>query len=132
MYTIRKCGERHGGFCPKEDDDQQAHSYGDVYEIDEAICGRCLITVNVATNIVAKWGVSENTGQYTHMQNFHAPTNPLMLKEWVQRMWYINSATFDIDEYTDMFKAIATFNGDPVCQVHLRMLVHHEMTGKWW
>jgi hypothetical protein len=86
------------------------------------ICGRCLVHLNASGYVAAKWG----TGNIEQAPN---PQNPRALRKWAEDMLYGNNARFEINGMTDCMEAISTWNGDPVCSVHLWQLASAEMQG---
>jgi hypothetical protein len=75
------------------------------------ICNRCIVVVNVSTIIRAR-----QTGYV--IENYSDITDVKKLIEWARRM-IIRGADIEMNTCAHAFEAISTWNGDPVCQVHL-------------
>ena len=87
--------------------------------MDEEICGRCLINVNITVPVVARFPDG-------HSEFFGTPTDPLALRKWIEDRWYGEGCTFAVGTTTDRFRSISVWHGDPVCPVHLWWLVDAE------
>lgn len=81
------------------------------------ICGRCLVNLDARSSVAA---VKE--GQYEPAPNMA----PWPLKAWAQEK---AADGYVFEQYTSsgVLIAISTWNGDPVCAVHLWTLVDLEM-----
>jgi hypothetical protein len=89
---------------------------------EQGLCSRCLIVQNIATRIVARW----KAGELDHQDYPPSPTSPRALKSWAEEKLYGDNATIDLDAWSDAFRPVATWHGDPVCVIHLYQLVDRE------
>ena len=89
------------------------------------LCVRCLIVQSAATRIVARW----KAAGLAHQEHAPNPTSPWALQAWAGEKIYGDNATIDLDAWTDAFRPIATWHGDPICAPHLYELRQREMRG---
>jgi len=86
------------------------------------LCGRCLAIVDVRIGVVAeKRGAREGfSGSATD--------------SWALARWVIEKLadhwTIWISDYTRAFEPVATWQGDPVCEMHLRECRERELRGR--
>jgi len=55
-------------------------------------------------------------------------SDPVSLKKWAERVLQLGGQ-IQVNARTDMFAPISTWQGDPVCSVHLWHLAEAEMRG---
>ena len=90
-------------------------------ELDNSLCGRCLIIVDARSSVVAyEAGKPESM-----IEGAPNPTNARALRQWVEEQMWGNSRRIAIDAMPDAFRCVATWQGDPLCEGHMRDV-------RWW
>lgn len=87
------------------------------------LCNRCLIQVNATTSIRVRYTGDDNM---MHIENCDQVTDPIYLKSWAEKHAGRAQARFQVNDTLDRIKAFSTWQGDPVCSVHLWYLVDAE------
>lgn len=87
------------------------------------ICNRCIVVRNAASYIRAR-----QDGFI--VEDYHDFSNMPGLIEWARRM-VIRGADIEMNAFNHAFKAVTTWHGDPVCQVHIFALVDQEERTLW-
>ncbi len=84
----------------------------------DGICNRCLVIVNSTTRIRARY--------MDQLETFSNPSDMPALLDWVLDK-LAGGWRLETDASIGTFRSISIWHGDPVCQVHLFMLVEAEM-----
>jgi hypothetical protein len=77
----------------------------------DGLCSRCLVILDSRTVVRASDGQDSVVCPFTG--------SPSELARWVERMGSNGMDRFIIDAMPDAFIPVASWNGDPICDIHL-------------
>ena len=77
--------------------------------LSDRICSRCLVILD------ARSTVRDETSHET----CPTPTNPAILREWVETHMWGEGHRISVDQWPNCFDPVGTWHGDAVCWQHL-------------